>query len=693
MAEQSKTAVKTDFMDVVGRPDFLGASSGEQTAVLRILSPGLAKDNRKLEALRQLIVADPDVKAKAYGTVSQPPGFVEQAKGVARRGAPIVGGALGGIGGGALTGGPLGALLGAALGASGAELGAQQVTGEETDLGRAAEEGAWGAAGEAGGRLALAATSKVLAPFLRRAPKGAAEEAFARLEPYAPVAEPGALGPIGPRGIAGAQGMRELPMRPAQASESRAIDIMQNIAEGSIFGGKRLQKMAEEIEPQVLLDAVDDLVESAGPQMDADQLAAAVISAQEGRLGARNVLIQPLYNSLDDATGIVTTQVPVEKTVTVRDRFGNLVKQNVTEMVEREVSPVNANVIALKKFAEPLARQARRLQKIGSAGVGDDEIIRVADLTDEVPFSDVAELRSRLLTTQRTLETQPGANKKAIGRLKRLISLTDEAAETALEEQAPGLLGTFRSANEMVKQREKELNNRFIRGLIRQANPDMVGVAGGGKPEVIVNTVFASPTRARAILTMLGDGNATKGMATPEWKALQRGFVTRLLAPDPATGQFSGKVMKAALAKAQKAGVLDVLDPRLKRDMVSLADAAMRQQSKQASGIGKLAVQFGQATALTGGGAAILFDKERLKNPAVVGPMAVTLLSPIVLGRMLTNPLTARLLIKGARTSTFQKGMAGVTGQLSQAAARAYSELGMEPPTNDPGSVLTPGSF
>lgn len=639
---EAPPALKPLLTEAVGRPEFFQLTpQGQREVVRRLIDANQGGAYSGLspaaqERVFQTIIGDPEIRGRAFGEIKKAPGLAERA---AREAPAIAGGLAGGVAGTALTGTPIGGILGATAGAGGAEAVTQRVVGEPVQPGRIAARAGEALGGEIAGRTALRLVGNVLAPFSRtvRGPATAGQRALATLSPHAPAPEQGMLGTAGVRGLAGAMGVKELPIRPAQATESRALEILQNVAEGSMFGGSGLTRLRDVVEPDILLRGAADLIESAGPLMDADQLAAALTAGIENRIEARNLVIRPLYNAIDTAAPGLT-----------------------------------ADVTALKAFAKPLAQQAKRLRGVGQALSVDDDLARLATLPDTIPFADMSELRSRLLAAQRALEATPGASTKDSGRLARLVALTDDATSQALQSQRPDLLPIWRDANKLVKEREKELNSRFIRGLVRAADPERVG-AGGGKPEALINSVFRSPTTARQVRRALGKGSQ-------EWQGLQRGYVSTLLEPNPKTGQIVGKELRAKLVKT--GDTLREIEPQLRKRLFEFAEAAVQQQ-RVGSRVGKVGIQliqFGPAAAV--GGALLTFNPSALGEPGVAGPLVAAILAPSMIGRLLAHPVAGRLLIKGMKASPATREVAGMLGQLATIAAResqALESLGVEP--------------
>ncbi|MDA3834240.1 MAG: hypothetical protein PF495_12685, partial [Spirochaetales bacterium] len=171
-------------------------------------------------------------------------------------------------------GGPAGMILGATLGGAAGESYKQlgQHLGEpeaapKTSLEAAKKIGMAGTksaaeevVGIAGGKV----IGKVLAPFSKTITDDA-RIAYDVLDKYMPKA-------TGLKPVSRSLGKKVPAILPAEMTEHRGLDILHNIAEKSIIGGRSIADYKNIVRRGAVEDMVDDLADSFGKQVDADVL-------------------------------------------------------------------------------------------------------------------------------------------------------------------------------------------------------------------------------------------------------------------------------------------------------------------------------------------------------------------------------------------------------------------------------------
>jgi hypothetical protein len=231
----------------------------------------------------------------------------------------------------------------------------------------------------------------------------------------------------------------------------------------------------------------------------------------------------------------------------------------------------------------------------------------------------------------------------------------------------------WRQANALVKRRERELNNALLLSIVKQADPEMVG-RGGGKPEAIIGTIFRSETTVQATRKALGE-------RSPEWQALQRGLIQSVWrdAADETTDVIIGRKFLTSVARDEKVLRAGLGGETYKR-VLDFARAATLQQ-KQPGGSGKIVAVFTQGGAAVGLTAAIVhlpFAEQYGPTLKSLAGSAALLISPAIVARMLTSPVTGRLLARGLRIAPNTRAAFGLAGQLAAAAFRIQQEMKAE---------------
>ena len=506
-------------------------------------------------------------------------------------GGALIGGLIGGakgvgvgtVGGpvGMAAGGILGAGFGAATGVATKQI-AQHIADDPnapTTSGEAAKEialaGGRQAAYEAGGRGVVGVVGKVLAPF-RKTITQEAVIATKALEKYMPKKFLG----------------KTPALLPAEATENRILDIFENIAEGSLIGGKKIADYKNIIRPQAMSSMVDDLVKTFGEKAEPDLVGEAFTLAVSKGLKPSRLAATTLYNTVDDMT--MGVKIPT---------------------------------VSLKSFAKPLAERAKELGSIEAKNAGDDLVQAIMELPDNVSYGTAKELRSRLISK---IDEFSILNKKApaIGKAKHTVGLIDSAIENTLKTQNPDALGLWRQANALYKGGSEQFDNDFIRGLIKQS-------VDKGNPEAIAKQIF----KPGAISNI---HKAKSAVDEKTWMELKSWYVQDIVKKSVSpSGELSGQTFVNQLTGKTGMGdkaLAEIFNPEELQAVKNVGVALQIATRKQAEGVGKMWIQLTQA------GAVIGLADERTR------PYSMVLLGgPAVVSRLFTNPIAAKWLIQGVR--------------------------------------------
>ena len=318
----------------------------------------------------------------AAGAVAGPPG--------------VAAGAVGGAGTG-MARALLFRSLGAGIGAAAGSLAAEPMDPSEEPLKRAGITGGTGAAGEAigviGNRVLFGGTFR------------------------------GSITPEGKNALA--LGLRGTP---AQLTRSRALDIMENVAEASLLGGGKIGKARQES-----IDAAFDLVKE-------------------------------FHATFPKA--------------------GDLATESYTRMLYRLIPDFAVDMTPTKKLA------AQVLAQSGDISPGARQLSNlILESADKVPFDQAARLRSHFLGVSRQITSELKPH-EASSAARRLAGALDDAIETGAATK-PQALTRWRTANEFVKQTKAgsyleesflrpatqsdgSLSGKTIMGRLARANPDVL---------------------------------------------------------------------------------------------------------------------------------------------------------------------------------------------------------------------------
>jgi len=436
-------------------------------------------------------------------------------------------------------------------------------------------------------------------------------------------------------------------LMPAEATESRMLDIAENVAEGSIFGGGRIS--AFKLKRQNVMEKMaDEIIDEFGRRASSDELGGLFEKLISNKRKLYNdKLVTPLFNQVEDMVKPIPKMIP----------------EGVPLMTKLEsVAPISLE--SLKKFSKPLSRVGKDIGGIEGKNAGDDLVSGIMDLPNVVDFSVARELRSRLISR---IDEFSVANAKApaIGKAKQLIKLLDAEIESGLGKANPEALAVWREANALYKAGEQQFNNRLIRGLIRRADPDM-----GGDPEGLVRAVF-KPGMANRISVVKSalDGNT--------WRQYQSYFMQDLIKKSV---DEEGKLVGLKLYNNMygKTGygekvMNQIFSPEQVDEITKFATALKTTQTKSGTGTpGTMYIQLAQGGALTGIVGSIFMPKTA--KYITLGSSGIILGGPSILSRAMLNPSINKLLSEGIHLSPGTVKAGGIATRLGAAITRAEME-------------------
>ena len=452
---------------------------------------------------------------------------------------------------------------------------------------------------EAGGQVVTRAAGKMLAPFARTVLPDA-QIAKQTLDKYMPV----------DKKWFGLVKRKSPTLLPHEVTENRTLDILYNITEGSLIGGKNISKFKVN-RINAITGMMDDLVDQFGRKAEPDAVGEAFVLAVENRLETQKLISKPLYETVENMAG----NIPV-------------------------------NMSSLKSYLSPLADISKEIGGIESHNAGDDLVKAVLELKDNISFQAAKDLRSRLISK---VDEFSITNKKApaIGKAKALISKLDSAIESSLSRYNPEALKIWREANSIYRSGSEKYNNQFIRRLIKKADPDL-----GGEPESIVKAIFkpGSISNIRRVKTAV-DPETFRQMQSWYMQDVIRKSVSE-------KGILSGSKFYEKLFGKTGMGeqtLKEMFNPEQLKNIRNIAKTLKIVTDKQAEGTGKMFIQLSQAGAAVG----MITGKFKAASLFLLG-------SPGVLSRIMLSPRGNKLLTTGFKlppgSPQFMTTMARITG-------------------------------
>ena len=498
--------------------------------------------------------------------------------------------------------------------------------------------------------------------------------------------------------------MEDASFTAGQLVRSQPIDVMENIAESSFFGGGRVLRKRE-VTRELLKDVVEQYGQEFGSTATKELAGEIVQDSIEGGVEAFTKGGKKLYTNLDDEISKEVLSQDEEAARLIGVVPGALLpgtskklKQEVAEWVvetenaalqaERALSPDELAQMAVTAFrgrkADPQRIQAyakavsKKRAALGKGAVSAERARAIAKhvieeaeagivpspqllgiakrimaADEHVPFARAQQWRSELLSVERLGPDEPSVS-KVMGRIKQLAHAIDgDMTQAASRIGAGAAQDARRLAEAYWKQGKERFNSTFIKGLIKK-DADAVFDAA-------VKARHPSSIRQVREIVMDQDPSGQK------WRALQGRWVEDVIwkARDDLTGELSGgKLVKliSQFGGSDNAALRELFQDGGKH-FKTLADAAAIAE-KRAGGnrSGSMFVQLAQASAVVGLVAAP-FDPVGAGEEITAGA-AVILLGPRALGFVVTNPSTVRWLTVGMKEVPGTRAAARAMGHL-----------------------------
>lgn len=483
--------------------------------------------------------------------------------------------------------------------------------------------GVRGAAGEFAGRKIFNLLSKFAAPF-----KGAVTEEGRT-----------AIDLVGGRGV----------VTPGEATNTRMLDVLENVAEGSFFGGGRIAATKKNTK-NILSNTVDDLVSSIGPQTDRKQLRSMISDTLASGKETFETISRGWYKGLDKLVPSTTETITERVNTGILDAAGNPIYKAVSKEVQK--GPVD--IRSIKKMASSFKSLAEK----GGLGEGATEFSKIIQKGDNLTFTEAKELRTSLFTLADSPEL---VGKVPLAKFTQLAGAVDNAMEKAARKAGGSAWEDFRNISEAYKSGSGHFRDRLIRDLTKK------------DADLVVDTLLTtrepiSIEHARKIITA---GDQTL------WPKVQNAFMGRVIneAKDPITGELSAKKALIALSDFEKSGAAKEFFPKGETEAIKKALGGLHAiQEKVTEGTGRIAIQLMQAGALAGaltGGVGFIFtgDMGTSAGAGISTGGLVILGGPAAIGRLLTNPTTAKWLSTGFTLGPGTREATKFLGRLSALAA------------------------
>lgn len=434
---------------------------------------------------------------------------------------------------------------------------------------------------------------------------------------------------------------------PAEATESRVLDVLHNVGEASIIGGNSMARFKTK-RTKFFDDFADSIIDQFGKRTDPTDLGNMFVASLEASKKVHKEAAGVLYNNVSELVNQHSRKV-MQRIETPQG----------PQFVEKMVPGIGVPTKSLKDFSSKIRTTFTDLGDIEAKNAGDDLMEAINLLPETVSFDAAKELRSRLISR---VDEFSVINKKApaIGKAKRLINLIDEEITEGLkglpaskgEVQTP--LEAWRIANDFYKHGQDKFNNTLLRRLVKLADDTGTGA------ENIAPAIFkpGQVSKVRKVKRALGEGSQ-------EWNDLRGFFVQHLLQKSSdVDGSIIGKrILNNISGKPSSFGIpmlSEVLTRPQLREIEHFGRTLQMAQKKQAEGAGRMLIQLAQ-----GGALGMMATNQEIDSTA-----AAVIFGPALISKMMLNPGTARLLTTGIATPAYSKNAAGVMARLVAASER-----------------------
>lgn len=465
-------------------------------------------------------VAEPTLGRVAQPQIQSTPEIIRPEK--LEQAVSIIPETAGAILGGVL-GGPPGAVLGGAGGEALEQLGRRAIGVEAPETGTEAARdialaGLFAGAGEVGGRALGGLLSKLIPSRpLSKSVTREGEEALQLLR------------------------SKGITPPPAQVTENRMIDILQNIGEGSLFGGQRITK-AKAVAKEAIDDDIRAFYNQFEPQATADEVGKLLQDTLEGNAKAFRTVGNAKFGNVDDLIG--TEAVDFVST-----------KKLAREIIEE------------KGIIDPKTKQMA------------NQILRENDV---ISFKDAQKFRSSLLAITKGKEALVAGQAAARG--KQLSQTIDEAMEISAKNVSDEAVDLWRNANEFWKQGRELFDERLITKIATE------------RPDAAMAVLLKEKTPS-----LIRDVRKLLIKEKPElWKGIQAEFLRGIWPKffGRKSGVLEGNLIKGALRQFDERLLNELFPKGELKQLQKLARAEITIRTGQPTAVGKLAVEVGQTGAI-----------------------------------------------------------------------------------------------
>ena len=414
------------------------------------------------------------------------------------------------------------------------------------------------------------------------------------------------------------------PLSLGQLTESRPIDLLENVSEVSLIGGGTIIKLKTG-QKEGTVEFAKQFANSITREVkNPDQLGDLVMAVIRGKAKPAQEASKVLFNTV----------------------FGKT--RNLKRTIKTPGKTEKVDILDMRPMKEwvnnVLGRDIKNLKGINQV-TGKNIINKITQQPDFISLSEANQLRTAL---RKLGEGQPLVPKSAsanrIGNTAN-AKLLAEMRKT-LQQFAPQEVALFDKARKLSFEGSKPFRDKFIKQLLTAGDEKF-----GNAPATIAKKIFAKNNgrNIEKLKTFIDDETFTilKGH-------LWRDILERSTNKD--TGEIIGTKLHTTLFSESGLGASTLNATFNKQELTtmrSLANALKEVERREGESIGKMAIQFAQAGAVLQ-----LATGDRGVSGGDKAAVAI-LVGPSLIAKAFTNPRFIKLVIKGQTTKN-QKALVGV---------------------------------
>lgn len=409
-------------------------------------------------------------------------------------------------------------------------------------------------------------------------------------------------------------------MTAGQVSQNRAVDILENIATGSIAGGARIStiKAGQEAALKEWTESLMEQYSTATGRKGLGELLTGLVKEKRsaGRAAARQLYqeVDELSRGIDvdttEVAGFIRTGLKGKRRDVVHALHAALPEGWSTYLTKKVPGQAPSSILGPEGLPATAATPAAQLP--------------------QTTFALAQQARTRLyqISRKHPLAPEDEAVTRTAGHLARLLDTAMDDAGTRL---APDALAAFRRANSFVRETEQTLNNEVVRSVVKR--------------------LVKEPTQMRTVLMQPNNAGLVEAVKTavPEaWPQVQSHLAQSLLAQsvDIKTAQLSGPKLLTAIRALGDDTSTAIFSPSVLRELKQLGETVTFLQTRHdaGGGVGRVAIQLMQGGALIN----LVFSPiEALAGTPGASALAALIGGPYLASRVLTNPTMLRFMVTG----------------------------------------------